>query len=128
MGDQVALDSSMQVNRADVADIYHRSRPGYPAALVDRLVARIGLTSGDAVAEIGARTGRFTSLLAERGFCVTALEPNSEMQRLGHAGISRPRACPRARNVGSWLPNLSGMSIPRARFRKSGACFLLVAG
>ena len=53
---------------------YQRARPGYPAALVDRLIASAGLPPGDAVADLGAGMGIFTRLLADRGFSVTAVE------------------------------------------------------
>lgn len=62
------------------AEAYHRSRPGYPAALLDDLAARLGLGPGDAVADIGAGTGILTRLLAERGYAVSAVEPNAAMR------------------------------------------------
>lgn len=74
------------------ADAYGRARPGYPSELLDRLIARAEISPGDPVADIGAGTGLFTRLLAERGFRVTAVEPNAEMQKLA----------PRLHNV-RWL-------------------------
>ncbi len=63
-----------------VAQDYAATRPGYPAALADRLVARLGLQPGDPVAELGAGTGLFTRVLAGRGLDVVALEPNAAMR------------------------------------------------
>jgi SAM-dependent methyltransferase len=60
---------------------YSRSRPTYPAALIDRLIADAGVAAGDAVADFGAGTGIFTRLLVERGFLVTAIEPNESMRQ-----------------------------------------------
>ncbi len=61
---------------SEQADAYGRARPSYPAELIDALVAHVGAKPGDAVADLGAGTGLFTELLAARGFCVTAVEPN----------------------------------------------------
>jgi len=62
------------------ADAYARARPGYPAAIIDRLLGRVGVGAGAPVAEIGAGTGIFTELLAVRGLRVTAVEPNAAMR------------------------------------------------
>jgi len=64
------------------AEAYARARPGYPGALVDLLVAELGLRPGDPVAELGAGTGLFTRQLAGRGLRVTAVEPSEAMRRL----------------------------------------------
>jgi SAM-dependent methyltransferase len=61
------------------ADAY-RARPTYPAELVDGLCSDAGARAGDAVADVGAGTGIFTALLVERGFSVTAVEPNPAMR------------------------------------------------
>ena len=63
-----------------LAQIYHRARPGYPEALLDDLMPRVGVAPGDAVADIGAGTGRLTELMARRGLSVTALEPLEAMR------------------------------------------------
>ncbi len=62
------------------AAAYARARPGYPEAVVDRLVASAGVVAGDPVADLGAGTGLFTALLAARGLRVTAVEPNQAMR------------------------------------------------
>lgn len=63
----------------DVAELYDRSRPSYPAALVDDVIAYAG--SADAL-EVGAGTGKATVLFAGRGVGVHALEPSSAMAAL----------------------------------------------
>lgn len=63
------------------ADAYQRSRPDYPAEMVDQLLSDARVTAGDVVADIGAGTGIFTRLLVERGLQVTAVEPNKGMQQ-----------------------------------------------
>lgn len=62
------------------ADAYARARPGYPAPLVGELLTLVGLSAGDAVVDLGAGTGLFTGLLADRGLAVTAVEPNAAMR------------------------------------------------
>lgn len=58
----------------------YAARPGYPDALVDRIVARAGVVTSDCIADIGAGTGKFTKQLADRGFAVAAVEPNAAMR------------------------------------------------
>jgi SAM-dependent methyltransferase len=65
---------------SEQAEAYRRSRPTYPAELLDLLIADAAVTAGNAVADFGAGTGIMTRLLLERGFSVTAIEPNESMQ------------------------------------------------
>lgn len=74
--------------------IYARSRPGYPAALLDMLVQRVASgtdgdgaastaatsVSGPVVADIGAGTGKLTAELLRRDWDVVAVEPNDDMR------------------------------------------------
>ncbi|MBY8873527.1 class I SAM-dependent methyltransferase [Micromonospora sp. PLK6-60] len=61
-----------------VAKAYERFRPGYPAELVDLVVAYAGRTPRTAL-EIGAGTGKATRLFARRGIAVTATDPDEAM-------------------------------------------------
>lgn len=63
-----------------VAAAYDRIRPGYPAALVDAVLARAA-PGGPPVAalEVGAGTGIATEAFAVRGVEVTACEPDADM-------------------------------------------------
>ncbi len=63
----------------EVAELYDRHRPGYPDAVVDDLVSLAGLKEGSAVLEVGAGTGKATSMFASRGMRVLAVEPSAEM-------------------------------------------------
>lgn len=60
------------------AEYYAKFRPDYPAAVVDWLYS---LTKAEAVADIGAGTGKFTEKLLAKPWSVTAVEPNSDMCR-----------------------------------------------
>jgi SAM-dependent methyltransferase len=61
----------------EVAGLYDRARPGYPASLIDDLVT--WAQPGACALEIGAGTGKATRLLAARGVSVLAIEPSAEM-------------------------------------------------
>lgn len=56
------------------AELYDRARPGYPAELLDELIALADLGPGSRVVEIGPGTGQATLPLAERGCSVLAVE------------------------------------------------------
>ena len=56
----------------------YRSRPGYPAALIDRLAALAG-GAGAFVADLGAGTGHLALPLRARGLRVSAVEPARAM-------------------------------------------------
>ncbi len=58
------------------ADNYDKYRPSYPSELTDWLYS---LTRAQAVADIGAGTGKFTEKLLEKPWRVTAVEPNDDM-------------------------------------------------
>jgi SAM-dependent methyltransferase len=63
----------------EVADVYDRVRPSYPAALIDRIVALSGIEADDVAVEVGAGTGKATELVAARGVRIDAIEPSPEM-------------------------------------------------
>jgi ubiquinone/menaquinone biosynthesis C-methylase UbiE len=59
---------------------YRRSRPRYPAEVVETLRRECGLHGGAEVADVAAGTGLLTEVLLAAGFAVTAVEPNEEMR------------------------------------------------
>lgn len=65
---------------ADRAGDYARARPTYPAALVDALLAPFAEPTSIHAADIGAGTGVFSRLLADRGVRTIAVEPNAPMR------------------------------------------------
>lgn len=62
------------------SDAYRQSRPGYPSELLERLITEARVKPGDPVADFGAGTGIMTRMLVDRGFSVTAIEPNEAMR------------------------------------------------
>jgi SAM-dependent methyltransferase len=67
----------------DVAEVYARSRPGYPPDFLDYLF--LDVPPSATVIEIGSGTGILTRAIAERGYRVIGVEPNAEMRRAAAA-------------------------------------------
>lgn len=59
------------------ADLYEKFRPSYPDELIDFLYDNARC---EAVADIGAGTGKFTRCLLKKPWSVTAVEPNADMR------------------------------------------------
>ena len=62
------------------AEAYDRGRPGWPAAALDAIAGRLGLTPGSAVLDLAAGTGKLTRALLPRFASVTAVEPLDGMR------------------------------------------------
>ena len=71
---------------------YTRARPSYPAALIELLVAELGLRPGRTAADVGSGTGIFTRLLLETGCRVIGVEPNDKMRAEAEASHGRHAA------------------------------------
>ena len=59
----------------EVAELYERTRPGYPDGLFDAVLEFGDLHPGDRALEVGAGTGKATRGFIARGLDVLALEP-----------------------------------------------------
>lgn len=58
----------------DVAELYAKTRPGYPRDLIEFVVATAGIRVGAAVLDVGCGTGQLTGPFARRGFTMTAID------------------------------------------------------
>jgi SAM-dependent methyltransferase len=63
----------------EIAELYDRARPGYPAELFDDLLDLAGLDAASRVVEIGCGTGQATRSLTARGLDVTCVELGEAM-------------------------------------------------
>jgi SAM-dependent methyltransferase len=64
-----------------VADVYQASRPGYPDALIDDVVAYAALGPDDRILEVGCGTGQATASFASKGNPILATDPGADMLR-----------------------------------------------
>lgn len=58
-------------------DHYHKVRPGYPEDSLNWLLETAGTVHN--VLDIGAGTGKYTRLLAQRGWNIAAVDPSADM-------------------------------------------------
>jgi len=63
----------------DVAELYERTRPGYPEPAVDWLVEQLEIDTASTVLDLGAGTGKLTRAFVDRSTRVIAVEPGPEM-------------------------------------------------
>ena len=63
----------------EVAETYDRMRPDYPGEMFDDLAREGRLVEGSSVLEVGCGTGIATRDLVDRGYQVTAVDPDSRM-------------------------------------------------
>jgi SAM-dependent methyltransferase len=66
---------------SDRVEYYLRSRPRYPAALLEFCQRTLGLNAGDAIADVGSGTGFLSELFLRNGNPVFAIEPNAPMRQ-----------------------------------------------
>ena len=74
------IHAAAQAGYAAEAERYAKGRPEYPPALLPWLRDELGLTAGRTVVDLGAGTGKFTSLLMQTDAALTAVEPVASMR------------------------------------------------
>jgi ubiquinone/menaquinone biosynthesis C-methylase UbiE len=73
---------------SDRVSSYSKSRPGYPAELLQLLRQECGLNPNSVVADIGSGTGILARMLAEVAQVVYGVEPNPEMREAGESYLA----------------------------------------
>jgi SAM-dependent methyltransferase len=69
-----------RVSFGAVAQLYQRTRPGYPAESVAWMLDAVKTTGRKTVLDLGAGTGKLTRVLADAGHQVIAVEPSAPMR------------------------------------------------
>ena len=65
--------------RGEIADLYHRYRHGYPAAVLDAVTGVFRLTPDDRALDLGCGTGQLAVPLAARVRSVIGVDPEADM-------------------------------------------------
>lgn len=73
------MKEARRLSFGKVAELYDRTRPSYPEALVQTLISTAELGPSERLLEVGAGTGKATIMFASRGVPVLALEPSAQM-------------------------------------------------
>ena len=77
----MTLDSTQRFS--DRVEAYLAGRPRYPAAIVDDLAQKAGLSSRAVIADIGVGTGLSAEPFLAAGYPVIGIEPNAAMRAAG---------------------------------------------
>ena len=72
----------------EVADVYARARPSYPAALIDDVIREANLRPGSRILELGSGPGNATVLFSGRGFRIVCLEPGGRLAALARRRVA----------------------------------------
>jgi SAM-dependent methyltransferase len=68
---------------------YVRSRPGYPASLIEFFRSDLSLKPHHTIADIGSGTGILSQLFLQNGNTVYCIEPNAEMRVAGDSQLAQ---------------------------------------
>ena len=71
-----------------VAQLYDRARPGYPAAIFDDILAYAELSPDARILEVGCGSGQATLPLAQRGYAIDCIEPGAKMAAIARAKLA----------------------------------------
>jgi ubiquinone/menaquinone biosynthesis C-methylase UbiE len=72
---------------AQVADVYERARPDFPAAAIDWLCDHLAIDSSTRLLDLAAGTGRLTRPLYARTQRIVAVEPVAQMREVLHRSL-----------------------------------------
>ena len=72
----------------EVAELYHRHRPDYPAELFAWMSGVVDLADDAQILDIGAGTGKSSAWFLDRGHRVTAIEPDAAMAAVAESNAA----------------------------------------
>ena len=72
----------------EVAELYARARPTYPASLIEDVIRGANLRPGSRILELGCGPGNATVLFSGRGFRLVCLEPGERLAELTSARVA----------------------------------------
>ncbi len=94
---------------SDLAESYVK-RPDYAGEALEAMLQRTGLGAGASICDVGAGVGHLALPLAQRGYRVTAVEPNNAMRSVG---MGRCAAC---KNI-EWIEGTGeNTGLPKSAF------------
>lgn len=100
------MDERRRLSFGGVAELYDRSRPSYPEALVDDVLEYAGAGESDRAIEVGSGTGKATVLFAARGVNVVGIEPSAEMAQIARRNCAAyPNVTIEQTEFERWRPN-----------------------
>jgi SAM-dependent methyltransferase len=76
----VSVHETARRGFASAAEVYEKSRPGYPAEAIQWLVEELELRPDTTIVDLAAGTGKLTRLLTPTGAAVIAVEPVDQMR------------------------------------------------
>ncbi len=85
------MEHARRLSFGKVAELYDKTRPSYPPALVEKLISVTELGPSERLLEVGAGTGKATIMFASRGVPVLAIEPSAEMARVARRNLASYR-------------------------------------
>ncbi|MBN6050722.1 class I SAM-dependent methyltransferase, partial [Nonomuraea sp. RK-328] len=96
----------------EVAAEYEDSRPGYPKAMIDDVLAHAARYLRSPVVEVGAGTGKATVAFAHCGLQLTALEPDPRMAAMtAHKCRDHPRTTVVVSKFEEWTAPLASVGL-----------------
>ncbi len=72
----------------EVAELYARARPTYPAELVDDIIRESGLQPGSRILELGSGPGNASVLFSGRGYHLLSLEPGARLAEVARRRLA----------------------------------------
>ena len=130
-GDGAKEPGSPPLVHDQVAQLYDKARPHYPAALFDDIIAYAQLQDKARILEIGCGTGQATGPLAQRGYRIDCVEPGERMAAIASANLSAfPNVAVACTDFETYSPPSASYDLilsatafhwldPRIRFRKA---------